>query len=531
MRGHSEKNILRRAKMARKLVFSLLLIMITASFSAAKGQQEAAGANQRPVEISALVQVNSVYPYKEDWLLYEELEEKGNAELDLQLVPSSDYDTKLKLIMASGDLPDLVTKVAIHNQSQYPQWATEDFLLPVSDYMDKLPHFSEMIDAYDFQKEINQQTQTDGKNYILPQMYEIPWQKIGFWVREDILEKHNIAMPTTLDEFYTALKAVKQAEPEMIPFANTFQLNNLFNVLGPLFDSQAGWGGGPIRYDEETDSWYADMISENFKEMIAYVAKLYTDGLIYEEQFVADNGQINNLTQTGKVFSTIHWSPSLTKWNAALAKNGLPNAEYVPMLPLAGGPGKAAVTAPPRNVWGTVMPETLADEEKFERVLEFADWSGYSDEGVLINLYGREGTTYKMENGEPVYLDTFKENGIPNLQDMKKEFGLDTNGWNQVYPLDFLTVALNDKTKEYYKQLKANDMYVDPNPTINMSAAQKEDAKLLESPLQDFRNEFMLRVIMGSANLSEDWQDYVAEAKKKGIDELVEIYNTAWKQQ
>ncbi len=517
--------------MARNLLTVLLLLFVAASFVSANGQQEASEGKQGPVEVSALVEVNANYPYKEDWLLYREFEEKGNAKLDLQLVPSSDYNTKLKLIMASGDLPDLVTKVAIQDQSQYPQWATEGFLLPISDYRAKLPHYSEMIKAYDFEKEIKQQTQADGKNYILPQMYEIPWQKIGFWVRKDILEKHNLPMPTTLDEFYDTLSAVKNAEPDMVPFANTFQLNNLFNVLGPIFDSQAGWGGGPIKYNPETDSWEAAMIDKNFQKMVAYVAKLYQDGLIYEEQFVADNSQINNLTQTGKVFATIHWSPSLTKWNAALAENGMPEAEYVPMLPLAGGPGEAALIAPPRNSWGTVIPEDLKKDKDFDRILAFVDWACYSEEGTRINLYGEEGETYKMVDGKPVYLDKFMENGVPKLQDMKKDYGLDTNGWNQVYPLDFLTVALNDETKEYYMQLKANNMYVAPNPTINMTAEQKEDAKLLESPLQDFRDEFMLSAIMGSIDIDSGWQSYVNEAKKKGIDELVEIYNTAWKKQ
>jgi putative aldouronate transport system substrate-binding protein len=177
------------------------------------------------------------------------------------------------------------------------------------------------------------------------------------------------------------------------------------------------------------------------------------------------------------------------------------------------------------------MPRDLADDSRLSRILEFADWSGYSEEGMLINLFGVEGETYEMVDGKPKYLDKFYVGDLPDLQQMKKDFGIDTNGWNQLYPLHFLTISLSDVQKEYYDQLKANDMYAEPNPIVVFTPSQKEDAKLIETPLQDYRNEMILKFVMGDASLEDDWDGYVERCEEKGVDELTVLYNEAWSSQ
>lgn len=519
--------------MPRRMILACLLLTAfsVALFAAGEAEQTTTAADEK-ITISVMQSVNNNYPFQEDWLIYREMEERANVELDLQLVPDSDFTTKKRLVVASGDLPDMVQRISTNNTAEYVQWAAEGAFLPLSDYADQLPHFQQMIEEWSFQPEMEQLTMNDGKYYILPQMFETPWQKIGFLMRGDILEKHGLETPRTLDELYDTLVAVKDNEPDMIPFSCTFQQNLIFMMFGTLFDTQAGWGGGPMKYVPAADRFEPTMISEDFRAMLAYAKKLWDAGLIDRELFVADNSQINNKIRTGKVFMTIHWSPALLKINTDLQGNtGNDSAEFIPVLPFKGGTGKAAVPTPLRHRWGTVMPRDLADDSRLSRILEFADWSGYSEEGMLINLFGVEGETYEMVDGKPKYLDKFYVGDLPDLQQMKKDFGIDTNGWNQLYPLHFLTISLSDVQKEYYDQLKANDMYAEPNPIVVFTPSQKEDAKLIETPLQDYRNEMILKFVMGDASLEDDWDGYVERCEEKGVDELTVLYNEAWSSQ
>jgi putative aldouronate transport system substrate-binding protein len=429
-------------------------------------------------------------------------------------------------------MPDMILKVATQDSAEYLQWATEDILLPFNQYKDKLPNFTERVEEFSFQPEMEELTQEDGNYYILPQMYEIPWQKIGFVMREDILEKHGLEVPETLEGLTGLLKTVKSLEPDMIPFACIFQMELMFLSFGPLFDTQAGWGGGPVQYGFDNGEWESAMTNDGMKAMIEFFNNWWDEGLMSVEQFVAENSQMNNLLDTGKVFMAILWSPSVTKKTALLQDNtGDSDARWIMVPPFTGGPGKAAVYAPKRHAWGAIMPDYLAKDSRFDRILEFADWAFYSDEGALINLYGKEGVTYNLDGGKPQFLDAFKSDGIPDLQQLKKDYGIDTNGWNQVVTLDFLTVALNDQIKDYYQTLKQNDMYVSPNPVITLTAEEKEDAKLMETPLQDYRNEMMIKFIMGTTPWNTGWESYVQESSKKGLDDLIEIYNQAWDRQ
>jgi putative aldouronate transport system substrate-binding protein len=524
--------IFKEGTMPRNAIVVVVLLALAIAPVFAGGQQESAPTPDETVTISVMQSVNVNYPFQEDWVIYEEMERIANVELDLQLVPDSDFVTKKRLVVASGDLPDMLQRVASNDTAEYSQWATEGAFLPVSDYIAQLPHFQELVEEWNFEPEMQQLTIADGKYYMLPQMYETPWQKIGWWMRGDILEKHGLPVPETLDELYDTLVAVRDLEPEMLPLSATFQQSVVFMLLGPLFGTQAGWGGGPMMYDARADKWEATMISEEFRAMLAYVKRLWDADLIDQELFVADNSQINNKVNTGQVFMTINWSPSMLQRNLLLQENsGNEEAKWITVLPFSGGTGKAAVPAPPRVTWGTVFPRDLADDPRLPRILEFADWSGYSEEGIAINLYGREGETFEMVNGEPRYLEEHYSNGIPNLQELKKDYGVDTNGWNQALPLSFLTVSLSEEQQDYYAELAAGDMYTPPNPMVTFTPDQKEDAKLLETPLNDYRNEMILAFVIGDLSLQSDWDDYVATAKDMGVDELIEIYDEAWSNQ
>jgi putative aldouronate transport system substrate-binding protein len=521
--------------MPKKTIVIILTMILAAAVTLpvmSAGQEDKEQTEAGPVKMQVMMSVNVNYPYKEDWLVFNELEERGNAELDFILVPDSDYVTKKKLTVASGDMPDMILKVATQDSAEYLQWATEDILFPFNKYIDKLPNFTKRVEEYKFQPEIDELTQVDGNYYILPQMYETPWQKIGFVMRGDILEKHSLQVPETLEGLTDLLKTVKSKEPDMIPFACAYQMNLMFLSFGPLFGTQAGWGGGPTQYDFDGEQWEAAMTNDGMKAMIEYFNNWWDEGLMSVEQFVAENSQMNNLLDTGKVFMSILWSPSVTKKASLLQENtGNNDAHWIMVPPFTGGPGKAGVYAPKRHAWGAIMPDYLATDSRLDRILEFTDWAFYSDEGVLINLYGKEGVTYNLDNGKLVFLDKFKTAGIPDLQQLKKDYGIDTNGWNQVVTLDFLTVALNDQLKDYYKILQDKDMYVSTNPVITFTTEEKEDAKLMETPLQDYRNEMMIKFIMGATQWNTGWESYVRESKKKGLDDLTEIYNQAWERQ
>lgn len=59
--------------------------------------------------------------------------------------------------------------------------------------------------------ELDTLRQNDGKFYVLPGLHEEVWPDYTLIVRTDIFEENNIAIPTTWDELYTAMKKLKKS--------------------------------------------------------------------------------------------------------------------------------------------------------------------------------------------------------------------------------------------------------------------------------------------------------------------------------
>ena len=68
------------------------------------------------------------------------IEENADVKLNVQSIPSSDQATKTQAVFNSGDIPDIVTKT-------FPtaSYALSGLLLPISDYVDKLPNYQKIF--------------------------------------------------------------------------------------------------------------------------------------------------------------------------------------------------------------------------------------------------------------------------------------------------------------------------------------------------------------------------------------------------
>src|SRR5690625_455096 len=86
------------------------------------GNNEASGSNDGDFQVgdqfkadekltlSLLYSDHPNYPVDEDWLLFEEIEKRTNVELDLTVVPMSDYTEKRSLLVSSGKAPLIIRK-------------------------------------------------------------------------------------------------------------------------------------------------------------------------------------------------------------------------------------------------------------------------------------------------------------------------------------------------------------------------------------------------------------------------------------
>lgn len=163
-----------------------------------------------PLTFSFLFSDQPTYPYKKDWLLFTKMASDNNVTLETTIVPSSDYEQKRSLLISSGNAPEIIAKTYPGQESAY---VSSGAVLPVSDYVDLMPHFQDKVKKWKLEPEIAGLTQEDGKYYVLPGLHEELWPDYSLAFRKDILQKEGIAEPKTWDEFREVLRSLKRPIP------------------------------------------------------------------------------------------------------------------------------------------------------------------------------------------------------------------------------------------------------------------------------------------------------------------------------
>jgi maltose-binding protein MalE len=250
-----------------------------------------------PLSYSMLYSNHPNYPLKNDWLFWSELTKRTNITIQPVAVPSSDYEQKRSVMVGAGDAPFIIPKTYHPAEDAF---VSSGAILPVSDYLDLMPNFRDKMAKWNLKPELDNFRQADGKFYLLPGLHEKPWQDYSLAMRTDILDQLNLKVPTTWDELYTVLKAMKAAYPNVYPFSDRWSKptpgGNLLNILAASYGVTGGWGYQHASWDQSAKKFTYTGAAPQFKAMLQYLNKLVTEGLLDPESFTHDDIARQKLT-------------------------------------------------------------------------------------------------------------------------------------------------------------------------------------------------------------------------------------------
>lgn len=466
-----------------------------------------------PTTVSMLYRDNANYPYKPDWQVLELIKEHTGVTLDIQAVPSSDYETKKQLVFNSGNIPDII------NTFSKTQDALSGLLLPISDYEDDVPNYKAYIKDHNFRENIDNTRLSDGKYYTLPvKALDTRLQDQQWLVRKDILEKNNLPIPTTLDELHDVGVKLKELYPDSTPITNRFGSGNFINGISRGFGTIAGGLlGDGADYIEETDSWVFAPSTDNWKNMLKYTRSLIADGVLDQEFGTLTSTVYEQKIVQGSTFIMFDWVANIRRYNPQGKEND-PDYEVIPIYPLKGTDNNYALKW--NNPWGQGwhFPSDLKDRESLQGVLNLIDW-GFTDEAKTMLTFGIEGETYKNVDGVLHYLD--------DDIDYCATAGLDNNAFAMRENSDFLFSTLTKEQIELFDKIAKDDCVTAPNPASPLSIDEMEETKIYAANITDYANSYMEKVIFGKESL-DNWDNFVKECENKGSKKLIDTYNSAW---
>lgn len=482
-----------------------------------------------PLSFSMLYNNHPNYQLNNDWLFWSELKKRTDITIEPVAVPLSDYEQKRALLIGAGDAPLIIPKTYPNQEDTF---VSSGAILPVSDYIDLMPNFKDRLAKWKLESNIDSLRQSDGKYYLLPGLHEGVWQDYTLAVRTDIMQQLNLKTPTTWDELYTVLKAMKAAYPNSIPFSDRFSkpvpTGNLLNILARAYGTRGGWDYQNAAWDFKAKKYVLTAAMPEYKQMVEYLNKLVSEGLFDPESFTQTDEQARQKLANGKSFVISANAQSIVNdYRPDLAKTN-PKATIAKM-PLPIGPAGPTLWGESRLENGIMISSKARESKNFVAMMQFIDWLWYSDAGQEFAKWGVEGTTFTKggPNGYALAKDVDFVGLNPGApKHLQKDFGFSNGVFAYGGHTTLLQSTFSAEEKDFQK-LMSERQILDVPPPYPFTDEEREQATLWETPLKDFVTAETLKFILGQRPMTE-WDAFVAELKGKNADQFMELVQKAY---
>jgi len=498
---------------------------------------------KEPLKFSMAFSDASWYALNDNWRVFDDIKNATNCELDLLVIPFSDYNQKRSLLISTGDHPLIMPKC--YPGSEVP-FIPSGQILAVSDYIDYMPNFKATIDAWGLDAEIKSITQRDGKFYVLPGFHEVFAQDYSMCIRVDLLKKHNIAIPDSWAEIEDVLRKLKALYPDNYPYSERWQMGSVFGIAGPAFGlggtglktGTVDWNNNNcINYNQKEDNFFFYPTSNEYKDMLTYFERLIKDGLLDPESISQLDGQAIDKFVNGKSFliecNGQEMNGYRTKMDETLGKG---NYEIM-RINVPSGPAGAQI-AGTRIENGFMISAKAKDHPNFLEILRLVDWMWYSYSGQELCKWGIEGKTYTFKDGKyslmpGIKFPSFGFPGGDDDKDLRIEYGY--GGGNLILSYggqkQLQYSYMNQETRDFVELVNSTRTIMPPAPIIHYSEEDLEAQNMIQQPLMDYVFQMTYKFILDKADLETEWDDFVQQCKNKGADRYIEKANTVYKAQ
>jgi putative aldouronate transport system substrate-binding protein len=266
----------------------------------------------------------------------------------------------------------------------------------------------------------------------------------GIKMRKDWLDKLNIPVPQTLDEYAAALKKIVDGDVDGNGKKDTIGiLGHDFFIADGDPSYLAAFGGLDPIYDKE-GGMMKESLTPNYTQMIEWFRKLYADGILAKEFSTIKKTQAEEMFATGRAASYTRNIWRDWTWEQDI-KKVQPDAKVITLPPMKGPNGVSIALVPP--FFGAFYISKKVPEAKVKQILEYFNTTT-TKEFTDFNYYGIEGVHHKLVDGQPQLTDL----GVKEV----------TTNANQPFPMSFNNImkVFNASAPKAYNDEKIKETEV-----------------------------------------------------------------------
>ena len=508
--------------------------------------------------------------------LYEKELEKRGIILEKELVANEQYGTVVQTRMAAAsDLPDLINLTPLDDVTALNLGINGqilDWLKPMEKYSRPDPLAPENING-DPSLSLKQRlekitpfaislcTAPDGNMYWMPNArYRAPVKLadgtmvedldvVGACIRYDWLQKVNMEVPTTVEEFLEALRAFQKNDvngngqkDEM--YSIDCYSYSFFSGIAQWFGLTPGVVGIDPNNDRVTSAWYQDGVKDYFKLLKQMVDEGLMDvGLVGATEEMFNQAIAENRIAGLRTYANLTWFADLIKDD--------PEAEYASIAPIQAVEGIAPFMLCDSNklVYDKYAMTKACTEEVQEAIIHYYDFATGTDVAKLLSNNGVEGVDYEYVDDErnpgrkvvkSLLSGTTQENyeahtgginfflhGVPWMSGEDPDVLAKLNTATVQDTLDGWEGS--DKGKRGFirkiEQMVHRPYVVSPFSSSTYAIPTQEEQEILTTyltALNSYSDELGMNLILGNESL-DNWDSFMQKFRELGLDEVIKV--------
>lgn len=462
--------------------------------------------------------------------IFDKLQEETNVVMEWEEIANSAWQEKVNIAINSGDLPDAILAGSI-DASVMSESIAAGLVVSWDEYMQYSPQLEKMYEIYPIAKKATEY-QGDGKHYYYPGI--IPKEeaecRAPLFINTQWLEKLNLEVPTTTEEFYNVLVAFKTQDPngngqaDEIPMLanNTFFGFSLLDFLGP-------WDMMGIKNPAATTIRDGKLdfnpVNPNFRTAMEYFHKLYAEGLISAECLTMDGKTSQALCAQDPpvVGASIDWD------NGYYANN---RDQYEAIPPLKGPTGAQKWTY--NDVVQVQNSMIIFTSCKQPEVL--VRWMDNANSGTnILSIYaGIQGVGWDIdeETKEWYTLDQQLKEAGESFDTHRVTEGIQ-NAFGSVMVSGY-TYRDNEYSQKYKKNLWTEmyrpylyTEYFPASVSIEIPSDESKEIALLWTELETYINSFVADAVMNGIDDAK-WEAHIKQCESLQYEKIVAYHQARY---
>lgn len=460
------------------------------------------------------------------------LEKKLNIKINWQVVQQSAMISKMTLAYASNTLPDIFMGLAPSGYKFHWKYIQQGNIVKLDDYIDTYgPNIKKMFKAEPDAEYAC--TAPDNNIYMLPMVdTSNPVRRFMnvMYINKKWLKNLGLSKPKTTEELASVLRAFKTGDPN-----GNGKADEIPWVM-PYFDPQLLGAFGistyhNMYYVDNSDKVQYAAVQNEYREAVIYYRNLYKEGLIDKNTFLSSQVDANKVISQVANQSVETVGCFMTTDSTLVMDGDRAYNDYEVLGPIKGPNGTCTYTNQVlEDMWPDWFLVTKACKYP-EIAVRLADYF-YSTEGTYTAMYGPQGQGWKVNKEGKVVLRSSKTGNwmykftpahvLPHYASANFTATL-------VEPTP-TTSAEKAYAKSYEDRIKLYTPVAAKKIFPQLSYTDDENSRIstLTETVSSYMQKSTTSFLNGSQSIESYWDGYVANLKKIGLNELLEIQNAAY---